>query len=276
MNSVDLDFIMFALSKEAKYWLSFHYVLNGIACGLYVLLKMWEPACVTMFGLDDNGNCQLNWRDTEILMFVSIVIVLKNRKWKPLTAVEYVSNIFLFGKLANFLLFFRQDLRWCFVYALFCLVLFIAFPEPTYTGPEKITYFRGQALDEQLLHNPQEIWVVEFFAPWSPPCTRFASTFAKLSLDYSQEFLRFGKLDVNKYEKIGQKYRIDVSISSKNLPSIIVFENGKEKLRRPSVDPDGTVKSYQFKEQTLVQDLNLNELYAKAKQKNSVQSKKQN
>ena len=271
-----LDFTMFSLPEDARHWISCHYILNIIACIVYVILKVWEPSCLALFGLNENGKCELGWRDTEVLMFLAIVIVLKNRKWKPLTAVEYVSNIFLFGKLANFLLFFREDLRWCFVYGLFCLVLFIAFPEPTYSGPEKITYFRGQALDEHLRHNSEEIWVVEFFAPWSPPCTRFASTFAKLSLDYSHKMLKFGKLDVNKYTKIGQNYKIDPSVSSKNLPTVIVFENGKEKSRRPLADADGVIKPYQFKEQNLIQDLNLNELYAKAKQTDSQKSKKKN
>ena len=181
------------LPEELKYWLSSHYILNTLACIVYIFAKILQPVCVSLFELDEHGKCQLDWRDTEVLMFLCMVIVLKNRKWKPLSAVEYISNVFLFGKIANLLLFFRQDIRWGVLYTLFCLLLFVAFPEPSYTGPEKITYFRGQALDEQLLHHPDETWIVEFFAPWSPPCNRVASTFANLSLKYDHSHLKFGK-----------------------------------------------------------------------------------
>jgi len=265
-----------SLSPEMKYWFSSHYILNTIACTIYMLTKTIHPVCISLFELDENGNCQLDYRDTEVLFFLAMVIVLKNRKWKPLTAVEYVSNIYLFAKLANLLLFFRQDLRWGALYAIVCLLLFIAFPEPSYTGPEKITYFRGQALDEQILHHPEETWIIEFFAPWSPPCNRFASTFANLSLKYDHPLLKFGKLDVNKYEKIGQKHRVDVSVSSKNLPTIIVFENGKEISRQPTVNPDGSIKVHQFKEENLIRDLDLNDLYARAKQRATDRNKKKN
>ena len=84
------------------------------------------------------------------------------------------------------------------------------------------------------------------------------------------------KLDVNKYEKVGQKYRVDISVSSKNLPTIIVFENGKEKTRQPAIHSDGSVKVYQFKEENLIRDLDLNELYANAKKRASEQTKKKN
>lgn len=265
---------MLLISKELRYWVSLHYLFNSLACLVYVFTKVWQPVCTSLFELDENGECQLDWRDTEILMFLCFIVVLKNRRWKPLTAVEYVANLFLFGKCANCLLFFRQDLRWGILYSIFCLLLFFVFPEPSYSGPEKITYFRGQALDEKLLQNPEESLVVEFFAPWSPPCTRFSSTFGQLSLQYDNEYLKFGKLDVNKYEKVAQKYRIDISASSKNLPTVIVFENGKEKARRPTIDAAGSVKSYQFKAENLIRDLDLNELYAGAKQKAKNKSRK--
>lgn len=258
---------MLPVLEDLKPWLSLHFVLNTIACTLYIVLKIWPSSCNMFFEVNENGECGFDYRDIEILMFLCFVIVLKNRRWKPLTAVEYISNVYLFAKCGNTLLFFRQDLRWGVLYSILCLILFVAVPEPIYKGPEKIIHFRRQALDERLFHHPKETWIVEFYAPWSPPCTRFASTFAKLSLHYDNDLLKFGKLDVNKYEKIAQKYRIDVSVKSKNLPTIVVFEKGKEILRRPTIDAKGIVTSYQFKEENLIQDLNLNELFKNSKEK---------
>ena len=37
-------------------------------------------------------------------------------------------------------------------------------------------------LQEALHNDPSVTWLVEFYAPWCPPCVRFAPTFAELSL----------------------------------------------------------------------------------------------
>lgn len=259
---------------EIKKWFNSHYILNAVACLLYLVTKMVPPICFALFEPNNEGECQLDWRDTEILMFLCFVVVIKNRRWKPLTSIEYISNIILFGKCANALLFFRQDMRWGTIYLILCLILFVAFPEPIYKGPENITFFRGQALDEELLHNPRNTYIVEFYANWASSCTRLAGTFAKLSIQYGNEFMKFGKLDVNKYEKIAQKYRVDVSVTSKNLPTIIIFQNGKEVMRRPTINSKGEVEPYIFKEDNIIRDLNLNELYSESKKKESSKTKK--
>lgn len=44
----------------------------------------------------------------------------------------------------------------------------------------RIRYFC--LLQDALRDNPSVTWLVEFYAPWCPPCVRFAPTFAELSL----------------------------------------------------------------------------------------------
>ena len=44
------------------------------------------------------------------------------------------------------------------------------------------------------------------------------------------------------------RYKVDGSSWSKQLPTIILFENGKEKMRRPYVDYKGTVQKFFFTE----------------------------
>lgn len=253
-----------------------HYILNLLASVLFVITRQVLPICTALYQLDDEGECHLDWRDTEILMFLCFVILLKNRRWKPLSAKEYISNMFLFTKAANILLFFRQDIRWGIFYALFILVLFLVFPEPAYIGPDSITFFRGQALDEELYHHPNKIWLVEFYAGWSPNCTRFSNTFAELSLKYDNDLFKFGKLDVTRYPMIAKKYKVDSSVTSKNLPTLVLFENGKEAIRKPVVDSKGSVSSYIFKEENVIRDFNLNELYKTTKGRMKNKNKKEN
>lgn len=60
--------------------------------------------------------------------------------------------------------------------------------------------------------------------------------------------LKFGKIDASRYQEVAQKYRVDGSSWSKQLPTIIMFENGKEKMRRPYVDYKGNVQKFFFNE----------------------------
>ena len=240
-----------------------YYILNMLVSAVFPLLRGIEPLCVCMFEKDENGACTFDYRDIEIMMFLAFIIVIKNRKWQ--STKEYIANLFMFSKCANVLLLMRQDLRWGSLYALICVILFIAFPEPSYSGPDNISYFRASGLDEALLQNPKKVYLVEFFAVWSPECSRISNTFAKLSLRYGNDHFKFCKLDATKYEKVAEKYRIDCSVKSKNLPTLVLFEDGKEKMRRPTFSTKGTVNPYVFSEENLIRDFNLNEIYKATK-----------
>lgn len=56
------------------------------------------------------------------------------------------------------------------------------FPEPTYSGPENITYFRtANGLDEELQKDRRISWLVTFYTAWNPACVNFAPIFAQIS-----------------------------------------------------------------------------------------------
>lgn len=59
-------------------------------------------------------------------------------------------------------------------------------PEPTYSGPENVLYFRSLAtLEESLKENKQHtVWLVCFYTVWNPMCANFAPIFSKLSVEY--------------------------------------------------------------------------------------------
>jgi thiol-disulfide isomerase/thioredoxin len=62
----------------------------------------------------------------------------------------------------------------------------ILFPEPSYSGPEKVVYFNATSLEEELNRNKKVVWIVTFYTVWSPSCVNFASIYAKLSAEYVQ------------------------------------------------------------------------------------------
>ena len=81
-------------------------------------------------------------------------------------------------------------------------------------------------------------WLVEVAAGWHTSSTLFAPMFAELSLRFSTEELSFGTIDVARRgnAEIAESFHIDTGARSKQLPSYILFEHGKEVQRLPPID----------------------------------------
>ncbi|XP_070573819.1 thioredoxin-related transmembrane protein 2 homolog [Ptychodera flava] len=258
-----------------------YYIANIILCLSYVFLKVTPPCCHILFPADE---CSLSWEDSNAYLFLMCVLVVKNRRsddW-----IQYLSAGFLFTKVANTVLFANQiqDGELCLVYfhkqlsivkdnVLYhvdlinmplrpqYIVIFVVFPEPAFSGPDNIIYFNEATLQEELEKDRNGYWLVEFYAGWSPPCVRFASLFAELSVKYSNDFLRFGKLNVITATDTAKKYRVDTSSISRQLPTVILFHQGKEKTRVPIWDKKGKIVKYSFNEANIIYDFDLNNLH---------------
>ncbi|PIO40347.1 hypothetical protein AB205_0019830 [Aquarana catesbeiana] len=61
------------------------------------------------------------------------------------------------------------------------------------------------------------------------------------------------------------EYGVSTSPLSKQLPTLILFQGGKEVLRRPQVDKKGRAVSWSFTQENVIREFNLNELYQKSK-----------
>ncbi|XP_076435245.1 thioredoxin-related transmembrane protein 2-like [Babylonia areolata] len=62
----------------------------------------------------------------------------------------------------------------------------------------------------------------------------------------------------------GYRFGIDCSTWSKQLPTVILFQEGKEKIRRPTGTKKTTLK-FLFTKESVIQALELNELYGQCK-----------
>ncbi|KAI4832433.1 hypothetical protein KUCAC02_015402 [Chaenocephalus aceratus] len=181
---------------------------------------------------------------------------------------SHLGNIILFSKVANVILFFRLDIRIGLLYLTLCIVFLMTCKPPLYMGPEYIKYFSDKTIDDELDRDPRVTWIVEFFANWSPECQSFASVYADLSLKYNCAGLKFGKVDIGRYGEVSKKYKVSASPLSKQLPSLVLFQGGKEVMRRPQVDKKGRAVSWSFTEENIIREFNLNELYQKSKKLN--------
>ena len=77
--------------------------------------------------------------------------------------------------------------------------------------------------------------IVDFWAAWCGPCQRMKPVFEKLSSEYSGK-LRFAKIDIEAHEESPS------SVGVMNLPTFVVFKDGKEVDRIIGAMPEDEFK----------------------------------
>ncbi|XP_016095531.1 thioredoxin-related transmembrane protein 2-B-like [Sinocyclocheilus rhinocerous] len=255
---------LYHLPQVYKWLLKPYYIASLFMSVAFLLVRKTPGICEHLSTQREDGNsCDFDWREVEILMFLSAIVMMKNRR--AITIEQHVGNIILFSKVANVILFFRLDIRLGLLYLTLCIVFLMICKPPLYMGPEYIKYFSDKTIDDELEKDNRVTWIVEFFANWSPECQSFASVYADLSLKYNCAGLKFGKVDIGRYSEVSKKYRVSTSPLSKQLPSLVLFQGGKEVMRRPQVDKKGRAVSWTFTEENIIREFNLNELYQKSK-----------
>jgi thioredoxin 1 len=78
--------------------------------------------------------------------------------------------------------------------------------------------------------------VVDFWAPWCAPCRMLAPTIEKLAGDY-QGRVKIGKLDTDQNQETAGSLRISA------IPTVLIFQNGKEVDRLVGVNSEAKFKS---------------------------------
>ena len=77
--------------------------------------------------------------------------------------------------------------------------------------------------------------LVDFWAAWCPPCRALAPTIEKLAGEY-QGRVKVGKMDTDQYPEIPSNLRVS------SLPTIILFQGGKEVARMVGLQPEAKFK----------------------------------
>lgn len=251
------------MKKQLRLLAKPYYWVNILLALSYIIAKKVKPVCTRIFNeRTDEDSCELDSRETEILFFLLIVIMIRSRKTGSVTMINYLSASFLYTKVANVILWAYSDFRFGLGYLLLCVFVGMLLPEPTYKGPEHITYFRtSQSFEDELIRDKRVNWLICFYTVWNPSCVNFAPIFAELSAEYSLDNLRFGKIDIGRFPDMAQKYRISDSSLSRQLPSIVLFQNGKEVDRRPTTDNKGKLQKFFFSLDNVRAAFGLNNLY---------------
>uniref|UniRef100_A0A3B3HAB7 Thioredoxin related transmembrane protein 2 n=1 Tax=Oryzias latipes TaxID=8090 RepID=A0A3B3HAB7_ORYLA len=249
---------LYHLPQVYKWLLKPYYVASFFMAVAFVAIRKTPGVCDHLETQREDGNsCDFDWREVEILMFLSAIVMMKNRR--AITVEQHVGNIILFSKVANVILFFRLDVRLGLLYLTLCIVFLMTCKPPLYMGPEYIKYFSDKTIDDELQRDGRVTWIVEFFANWSPECQSFASVYSWHAC------CGRGFHPDSDAVPPPRRYRVSASPLSKQLPSLVLFQGGKELMRRPQVDKKGRAVSWSFTEENIIREFNLNELYQKSK-----------
>lgn len=249
-----------------------YYWVNILLSVSYLVAKKAPGICTYLFTatkkVEAESECELDSRETEILFFLAIVVMIRTRKTGSVTMINYLTSSFIYTKIANLILWGYADYLYGMIFAVIFVLTALILPEPTYSGPENVTYFRtATALDDELQQSERQqiVWLVCFYCVWQPSCVNFAPIFSELSAEYHLEHLRFGKVDVGRFPDTGRKHHISDSPLSRQLPTVILFKNGVEVLRRPCADAKGKLQKFFFSKDNLKAAFNLNTLYKECK-----------
>jgi thiol-disulfide isomerase/thioredoxin len=145
-------------------------------------------------------------------------------------------------------------------------------------GKTNILYYRANNLDNEIRADPRLTWFVCFYAPWSPPCQNFSTVFVDLSTRFGDlKTFKFVKFDVSRYQAEANKFKIDTSTFSKQLPTVVLFQDGKEVKRRPQIDVKGRVLDKQrlLTADYLIDEFGLAEIYTREANKIKANTKKE-
>jgi thiol-disulfide isomerase/thioredoxin len=263
-----------SLLSNARILLHPHYSINIFLSVFYVVLKQLIPTSLSSYVFT---NKEITSQDTQVLLLLATIITIRGRK--TLTWLHYIDSVCKYSKMANCLLFYREQSYVLLIfYAVLCLLHFLFFAPPEPTGKTNILYYRANNLDNEIRADPRLTWFVCFYAPWSPPCQNFASVFVDLSTRFGDlKTFRFVKFDVNRYQAEANKFKIDTSTFSKQLPTVVLFQDGKEVKRRPQIDVKGRVLDKQrlLTADYLIDEFGLAEIYTREANKIKTNPKKE-
>ncbi|KAI8372987.1 uncharacterized protein BYT42DRAFT_578787 [Radiomyces spectabilis] len=188
------------------------------------------------------------------------------------TAEELASVVILYTKFFTVCNLYWKFGMWRTVFYIFgWIAISTLFPQPWYQGPTKIIELTESAFRQRVLKPSKKssakntmpiediegpritevhsdsaeessassasvkYWVVMLYANWSVSCLNFEGILAHLSLQYTRDHMKFGKVDVDLYPDIAQEFGISRDPASFDLPTLVLFQNGTEIRRLPEL-----------------------------------------
>ncbi|KAL7685448.1 putative Thioredoxin domain-containing protein [Plasmopara halstedii] len=224
---------------STRMWMRFlapYYICNGVMLLMYVPIR-YHHTSEALLQRENFLNLTL---EQEIFLLALGSWLLNYRKKATVDGV--IALFYMYGKIAILASLYYLDITLFGWYLVVCLVLFGAVGLPRYDGASNIVELNPATMEKLItkaVDSPS--WLVFYYTDWSDSCVEHEPMLADLSLRYSSTSLQFGRVDVNKWPDLAVENQINVSTSSWQLPTLILFQSGKEMMRLPPIDENGKI-----------------------------------
>lgn len=172
----------------------------------------------------------------EASIYVSLALLLIARAFSAPTLDAYLATAFK-GIAATLLLclWFMDRTMFRYFGSIYLAVLLLC-PQPRFQYPSSIHTLNHQSFASRITNNTHKtFYVVWAHATWSPRCTQLAPVFADLCRRLRHPRVQFAKLDVGRWGEAAKLLGVTVAATSKQLPTVIVYRQGKEWARIPKL-----------------------------------------
>ncbi|KAK3855952.1 hypothetical protein Pcinc_037675 [Petrolisthes cinctipes] len=270
-----------ALSKLTR--LAHPYYLYNVTLALsFLVCKLCPGLCEwVFFGLDEEESCRLseNEQTTMLLLFMSAALRCAYIDTYSSKFVEFAEQVMRNAQVINLHLWFSYSSIYTVIYVIFFMGRSFVVQKPAYQGPDNVVHLSADDLLCKVVRPRREeekrcVWIVAFYTTWNTVCSQLVPVFAELSVDYTLDNLKFGKVNVGKHRGAARFYEISDSVFSKQLPTIIVFKDGKEEMRQPPSNSE----PFHFTKDSIIETFLLDTLYDECKealdQKKELEKKK--
>lgn len=220
------------MSLKFKPLLTEYYALNVVILSSYVLLRQEYRNSVIQFSYT---TIHYDFGSWEKQLAAITLITIGWKYFKARCYEAFVSHTVLYLQMFLSIMALATNTTCFALYLVAFAALYLLYPQPIHTGPDKTERLNPLSLQETVLQSNSPAWVVTFGTSWSLPCRQLSTTLASIANRYTTEKLKFGRIDVSDWPHLAKKYNIDVSSVTQQLPTVILFENGEEKVRLPQL-----------------------------------------
>eukprot|EP00898_Chlorokybus_atmophyticus_P006959 jgi/Chlat1/7264/Chrsp58S06874 len=244
---------MVAAGEARRRFLGAFYWVNAL-----VILSYW-PLRLALTGSGAHGRHEsmLGW---EWKALSGVGVASATKVYRMSTLDGFLADALLYAKAGVLVMAWYLDKRALVWYLIVFGILFLLLKQPVYKGPGNISFLTPLVFSEEVLSPASPAaWLVEFYADWNGPCTHFQPVLAAM---YSTETLKFGKLDVMHFPQLANEYDIDTAAPTKQLPTFILFEKGKEVARYPPLAIKNSMSRVTYSQHHCIRAFELDRRYA--------------
>ncbi|KAF9613570.1 hypothetical protein IFM89_008961 [Coptis chinensis] len=168
-------------------------------------------------------------------LVLTVIKLVKEETWEG-----FIADALFFAKGFLIVVTLILDFHLALCYGVSFFVIYALTQQPLHEGLGNSSKLTPLQLEVLLTEGKtSRFWLVEFQASWSSACTRTSQYFSDLSITYSNKDLSFGIVDLGLFPNVAEKFGIFLGVNMGQLPTYILFDNGVEVERFPTVDFEG-------------------------------------